>query len=42
VVNNRDLRGEHVGQHRVMLHADPAWRGRELLCVGSLGSPGAY
>jgi isopenicillin-N N-acyltransferase like protein len=42
VVKNRDFRGEHVGLQRVMLHADPAWRGREVLCIGSLGSPGAY
>jgi isopenicillin-N N-acyltransferase like protein len=42
VVKNRDFRGEHVGLQRVMLQADPAWRGRTVLCVGSLGSPGAY
>lgn len=42
VVKNRDFRGEHVGLQRVMLHTDPAWRGRAVLCVGSLGSPGAY
>jgi hypothetical protein len=42
VVKNRDFRGEHVGLQRVMLQADPAWGGRKVLCVGSLGSPGAY
>ena len=39
---NRDFRGEHVGLQRVFRHTDPAWGGRRNLCVGSLGSPGAY
>ena len=39
---NRDFRGEHVGLQRLFRHHDPAWSGREVLCVGSLGSPGAY
>lgn len=39
---NRDFRGEHVGLQRAFLHADPAWGGRRLLCIGSLGAPGAY
>lgn len=39
---NRDFRGEHVGLQRIFLHADPAWGGRRVLCVGSLGAPGAY
>lgn len=42
VGKNRDFRGEHAGLQRVFLHADPAWGGRKLLCVGSLGAPGAY
>jgi isopenicillin-N N-acyltransferase like protein len=42
VVKNRDFRGEHLGLQRVMLQEDPAWGGRRVLCVGSLGSPGAY
>jgi hypothetical protein len=40
---NRDFRGEHAGLQRVFLHADPAWPGgRRVLCIGSLGAPGAY
>ncbi len=43
VGKNRDFRGEHAGLQRVFLHADPAWpKGRKVLCVGSLGAPGAY
>ncbi len=42
VAKNRDFRGEHVRLQRVFQHEDPAWGGRRLLCVGSLGSPGAY
>lgn len=42
VVKNRDFRGEHQGLQRVFLHRDPAWGGRRMRCVGSLGSPGAY
>lgn len=43
VGKNRDFRGEHAGLQRVFLHSDPAWTtGRKLLCVGSLGAPGAY
>jgi isopenicillin-N N-acyltransferase-like protein len=42
VAKNRDFRGEHQGLQRVFLHRDPAWGGRSMLCVGSLGSPGAY
>lgn len=41
-VKNRDFRGEHLGLQAVMLHVDPAWNGRRTICVGSLGSPGAY
>jgi len=40
---NRDVRGEHAGLQRVFLHSDPGWPGgRRVLCVGSLGAPGAY
>ncbi len=43
VGKNRDFRGEHAGLQRVFLHADPSWpKGRKVLCVGSLGAPGAY
>lgn len=39
---NRDFRSEHTALQRVFLHSDPAWNGRDILTVGSLGSPGAY
>lgn len=42
VVKNRDYRGEHGALQRVFFHADPAWGGRTMACVGSLGSPGAF
>jgi isopenicillin-N N-acyltransferase-like protein len=42
VVKNRDYRGEHVQLQRVFLHRDPARPGEAVLCVGSLGSPGAF
>jgi isopenicillin-N N-acyltransferase like protein len=42
VVKNRDYRGEHGALQQVFRHTDPAWGGRALLCVGSLGSPGAF
>jgi predicted choloylglycine hydrolase len=42
VVKNRDYRGEHGALQQVFLHRDPAWQTRSLLCVGSLGSPGAF
>lgn len=42
VVKNRDYRGEHGALQRVFRHEDPAWHGRIVLCVGSLGSPGAF
>ncbi len=42
VVKNRDYRGEHGQLQHVFLHSDPAWGERRLLCVGSLGSPGAF
>jgi len=39
---NRDFRGEHTVLQKVFWHSDPAWLGRTILTVGSLGSPGAY
>jgi predicted choloylglycine hydrolase len=40
---NRDFRGEHAILQRVFLHQDPVWPGgRKMLCVGSMGVPGAY
>lgn len=42
VVKNRDYGGEHGALQRVFFHADPAWGGRTMACVGSLGSPGAF
>ena len=42
VVKNRDYRGEHVRLQRVFLHRDPHRPGEAILCVGSLGSPGAF
>ena len=42
VVKNRDLRGPALPLQRVFRHADPAWGGRNVLCIGSLGAPGAY
>ncbi len=42
VVKNRDYRGEHGVLQQVFLHRDPQWQERMLVCVGSLGSPGAF
>ncbi len=42
VVKNRDLRGPALPLQRVFRHSDPAWSDRIVLCVGSLGAPGAY
>jgi isopenicillin-N N-acyltransferase like protein len=42
VCKNRDYRPEHVAIQKVMRHADPAWAGREILVIGSLGSPGNF
>lgn len=41
-VKNRDFHGSHAVLQQVFLHDDPAWRGGRALCLGSLGSPGAY
>ena len=42
LAKNRDYRGEHRTLQRVFLESDPAWGGRQILSVGSLGSPGAF
>jgi hypothetical protein len=42
VAKNRDFRPEHAGLQRVFAHTDPAWGGRTVLCLGSLGAPGAW
>ncbi len=42
LAKNRDFRGEHASLQRIFRHRDPAWHGRRVLAVGSLGSPGVY
>ena len=42
VVKNRDARAALGALERVARHADPEWGTRRILCVGSLGAPGAY
>ena len=42
VAKNRDYRQEHAAIQRVFRHHDPDWGNREVLCVGSLGSPGNF
>jgi len=42
VAKNRDYRAEHIPIQHVMRHDDPAWNGRSLLVIGSLGSPGNF
>lgn len=42
VAKNRDFRPEHAGLQRLFQHEDPAWGGRRVLCLGSLGAPGAW
>jgi isopenicillin-N N-acyltransferase like protein len=42
VAKNRDYRAEHIPIQKVMRHSDPAWGGRRLLVIGSLGSPGNF
>ena len=42
VVKNRDYRGEHGQLQQVFLHDDPDAPCPRILCVGSLGSPGAF
>ncbi len=42
VAKNRDFRPEHAALQRVFVHRDPSWGGRSVLCLGSLGAPGAW
>lgn len=43
VGKNRDFMGEHAGLQAVFLHEDPDWPdARRMVCVGSMGVPGAY
>lgn len=42
VAKNRDYRPEHIPIQRAFHHCDPAWGKREVLCLGSLGSPGNF
>jgi len=39
---NRDLPAAFRSTQRIFRHRDPAWNGRTIPCVGSLGSPGVY
>jgi len=42
VVKNRDFGGLHLGVQQVAWHTGPDIRTGGMLCIGSLGSPGAY
>lgn len=42
VVKNRDSRGTRGELQCIFRHADPEWGARRILCVGSLGAPGAF
>jgi isopenicillin-N N-acyltransferase like protein len=42
VAKNRDFRPEHKALQRAFAHRDPAWGRRSVLCLGSLGAPGAW
>lgn len=42
VVKNRDFGGVHLGVQRVAWHSGPDIVTGGMLCIGSLGSPGAY
>lgn len=42
VVKNRDYSGQHLGIQCVMQHRGPDVITGAMLCLGSLGSPGAY
>ncbi|WP_439576441.1 C45 family autoproteolytic acyltransferase/hydolase [Elioraea sp.] len=42
VAKNRDFRPEHAALQRAFAHRDPAWGGRSVFCLGSLGAPGAW
>ncbi len=41
-VKNRDFSGGHAGIQRVFRHDGPDLKHGPMLCLGSLGSPGAY
>lgn len=41
-VKNRDFSGHHAGIQRVFRHEGPDLSHGPMLCLGSLGSPGAY
>lgn len=42
LVKNRDFSGTHLGIQRVFRHEGPDIASGAMLCVGSLGAPGAY
>lgn len=42
VVKNRDFSGTHLGIQTVARHSGPDVTAGAMLCLGSLGSPGAY
>lgn len=42
VAKNRDFRPEHAALQRAFALRDPAWGGRSVLALGSLGAPGAW
>lgn len=42
VVKNRDFAGSHAAIQRVFRHEGPDLEHGPLLCIGSLGAPGAY
>ncbi|MHA7880209.1 MAG: C45 family autoproteolytic acyltransferase/hydrolase [Saccharospirillum sp.] len=42
VVKNRDFTGQHVDVQRLTVHRGPDIRSGTMLCLGSLGAPGAY
>lgn len=42
LVKNRDFHGTHLGVQRVFRHEGPDIATGAVLCIGSLGAPGAY
>jgi isopenicillin-N N-acyltransferase like protein len=42
VVKNRDSRGAQGELEGIFRHSDPDWGARRILCVGTLGAPGAF
>lgn len=42
VAKNRDVRAELAPLQRLFVLRDPAWGGRSVLALGSLGAPGAW